>query len=72
MQLTTTNERMSAYVRSPAAATGASQNASLQHALQRHWDILHDYAQEFSKINANIAALRDREELMQRDDRELK
>jgi len=72
-KLTSVNERMSAYLRSPAAAlTDGAQSSSLHHTLQRHWDILHDYAQEWRKISENMTATRDREELMQGVDRELK
>ena len=61
LQLTQINEKLSEYSRTQVR--GAS--ATVQHTLQRHWDILQDYSHEFHKIQTNVCVIREREELLE-------
>jgi len=47
-----------------ASGAGAGQSAAIHHTLQRHTEILQDYRQEFKKTSANIAAMVEREDLL--------
>ncbi|BFZ04683.1 hypothetical protein BsWGS_07723 [Bradybaena similaris] len=60
-KLTEVNDRMVEYTQN---ISNSSPSAALLHTLQRHRDILQDYSHEFQKITANIAALREREDLL--------
>ena len=39
-------------------------SAALQHTLQRHHDILHDYTNEFQKIKSHLQSKKEREDLL--------
>jgi len=54
------NEDMSGF----AEGVGAGQSAAIHHTLQRHTEILQDYRQEFKKTASNIAAIVEREDLL--------
>eukprot|EP00731_Ephydatia_muelleri_P023109 Em0015g692a len=56
------NEALNECVSGMAAVSGGSSTVS--HTLQRHNDILQDYAQEFNRTKANVLAQRQREELL--------
>ncbi|CAG5132974.1 unnamed protein product [Candidula unifasciata] len=60
-KLTEVNDRMVEYTQN---ISNSSPSAALLHTLQRHRDILQDYSHEFQKITANIASLREREDLL--------
>ena len=60
LQLTQINEKLSEYSQIQAGGT----SATVLHTLQRHWDILQDYSHEFRKIQTNVCAIREREELL--------
>jgi len=57
-QLGNVNESMAEF------ASTAGQSAAIHHTLQRHTEILQDYRQEFRKTAANIAAIVEREDLL--------
>ncbi|XP_041348639.1 Golgi SNAP receptor complex member 1-like isoform X2 [Gigantopelta aegis] len=58
-KLTAVNDRMVEYTQ-----TVSMNSPALLHTLQRHRDILQDYTHEFQKTEANIAFLREREDLL--------
>lgn len=60
-KLTQVNDRMVEYTQNISLN---SPSAALLHTLQRHRDILQDYTHEFQKTRANIATLREREDLL--------
>lgn len=59
-QLNTVNEKMGEWSSNGEQST-ASQN---MHTVQRHRDILQDYTKEFRKIQSNVRARREREDLL--------
>lgn len=59
-QLNTVNEKMSEWSSNGEQST-VSQNV---HTMQRHRDILQDYTKEFRKIQSNVRARREREDLL--------
>ncbi|KAM4546388.1 Golgi SNAP receptor complex member 1 [Fundulus heteroclitus] len=60
-KLSAVNDKMAEYTNTPGAL---SHNAALMHTLQRHRDILQDYAHEFQKTKSNFLTLREREDLL--------
>lgn len=60
MQLTEINNRLAECMQQ---GSFSPQSAALLHTLQRHRDILQDYAHEYQKTKANIVQHREREEL---------
>jgi len=59
-QLNTINEKMGEWNSNGEQST-VSQNV---HTVQRHRDILQDYTKEFRKIQSNVRARREREDLL--------
>lgn len=59
-QLNTVNEKMGEWS-SNGEQSSVSQN---MHTVQRHRDILQDYTKEFRKIQSNVQARREREDLL--------
>ncbi|XP_027846753.2 Golgi SNAP receptor complex member 1 [Aphis gossypii] len=59
-KLNTVNEKMSEWSSNGEQST-VSQNV---HTVQRHRDILQDYTKEFQKIQSNVRARREREDLL--------
>lgn len=59
-QLNTVNEKMGEW------SSSGEQSTVLQnmHTVQRHKDILQDYTKEFRKIQSNVRARREREDLL--------
>ena len=60
-KLNEVNDSMMDYTQSVGSSSSSS---ALHHTLQRHRDILQDYSHEFQKIQTNIRAYREREDLL--------
>lgn len=45
-------------------SSGQAQSTALQHTLQRHHDILHDYTAEFQKTRNHLQSKKEREDLL--------